>query len=1049
MTDGNVPLESLLAQRAWVRRVARALTRNEADAEDLAQEAWVRALENGPREEPAVRRWFRTVMAHAARDAHRRDDRRRAREAASARPERSGAVEAGDVVAEAEAHRLVVDAVMGLEEPYRSAVLLRWFRELPVDEVARRTGVPLETARTRLRRGLALLRERFDREHGGDRRAWGVLLLPLLRPEGAPTTGTGTGAATGAAASAATITGALLMGMKAKLAAAAVAALLLGGGVVWLSGPGSELRADRAAGEDAASPGGAGAAAAAARPEVEAPPVRSRAAPPQTPETATPETLVPEGFVVRGRVLDDETSEPVAGATVSVGSEFARMPETEARTTTARDGRFRIDGATEGSFGNFFVEAEGYAAMVFGLPWHQPGPGRADGDAGDLRIVRGSRVFGRVVAADGTTPVPGARILLVNFLSASTPCWLNLAAEWGRTDDQGLFALVRVPPSPRRHYTLFAATAEGIGWLRLPPTAGKEPTGAVTVALRTGGAAVVTVRDAAGAPRGGVRVVASPRFEPLGPDPYAGLHHDAWFLPGNAGEAVFVRATGADGIARFAQLPAGPYEFVAWHEGANSWTGTVGVEEGKEAAAAIVLRDPGAWAVEGVVRAADGVPLGGVELTPAWGPKPRVTEADGRYRFEGLEARWTEFRFTAVREGFAPVVLTVGPKDASKLVLEDVVLEAALPIEGKVEDQDGRPVEGAVVSFQRAVPSPLARSRNSGADGRFSIPDAAAGAWRPQVFPPQPWEEWEVPGDLPSVRGGSRDVTIVLLRRKPGKARLVAEVVDESGSALAPDEAMLLSAETSRGRGFRTLPYGSMDLASGRVVAERVRPGRHRLWVRVESRGVAVGDVTVGDDDAEVRATLTLRPRGSLRGRVEVPEGARLPFLVTIAPADGSSQPSWAQYRTADMIGAARVASDGTFRFEGVVPGRYRLVAQARGAEGDVEAEVPAGGEGEAVLRLAPTGVVSFRLAAPSPSDVVVFEIARDGGDWTTVMRRGGEEGREARHDANVAPGRIRWRVTFPATNTLDAPAAARPAEGEIDVALGDPAVVTVPVVRE
>jgi hypothetical protein len=241
-----------------------------------------------------------------------------------------------------------------------------------------------------------------------------------------------------------------------------------------------------------------------------------------------------------------------------------------------------------------------------------------------------------------------------------------------------------------------------------------------------------------------------------------------------------------------------------------------------------------------------------------------------------------------------------------------------------------------------------------------------------------------------------------------------------------------------------------MDLTQGRVVVERVRAGRYRLWVRAAGGGVAVEDVTVAEGDEEVRATVTVRARGNLRGRVEMPaEGARLPWMVSIVPADGAGQPSWAQFRTDDMIGAAKVAPDGTFQFEGVVPGRYRLVAEVRGAEGSTDAEVPSGGEGEAVLRLAPVGVVSFRLAAPSPSDVVVFEIARGDRDWTTTMRWGGQAGLESRHDANVAPGRVRWRVTFPATDAEEAPDAAKPAEGEVDVALGDPVVVTVPVVVE
>jgi RNA polymerase sigma-70 factor (ECF subfamily) len=63
--------------------------------------------------------------------------------------------------------RRLVAALLALEEPYRAALLLRYFEDLSVPEVALRLGVPLETARTRLRRGLARLRERLDQERRG------------------------------------------------------------------------------------------------------------------------------------------------------------------------------------------------------------------------------------------------------------------------------------------------------------------------------------------------------------------------------------------------------------------------------------------------------------------------------------------------------------------------------------------------------------------------------------------------------------------------------------------------------------------------------------------------------------------------------------------------------------------------------------------------------------------------------------------------------------------------------------------------------------------
>ncbi len=83
------------------------------------------------------------------------------------------------MVARAEVHCELVEAVLHLSEPYRFTVLLRYFEDLPPRDIARRADVPVETVRVRLRRALRQLRGRLDRLHDDDRRAWSLALLPL------------------------------------------------------------------------------------------------------------------------------------------------------------------------------------------------------------------------------------------------------------------------------------------------------------------------------------------------------------------------------------------------------------------------------------------------------------------------------------------------------------------------------------------------------------------------------------------------------------------------------------------------------------------------------------------------------------------------------------------------------------------------------------------------------------------------------------------------------------------------------------------------------
>lgn len=173
-------LAHLQEHTAFIQRVARALVQDAATADDLVQEAWIAALQaKGPIRSP--RAWFSTVLRNLARQRFRTDARRDRREEASATPE--GSSETPDAVAERfETGRLVADHVAALEDPYRRTVLLHYFEELSLADIARRESVPASTVRWRLKRALEQLRERLDTAHDGDRRRWCLALVPVAAP---------------------------------------------------------------------------------------------------------------------------------------------------------------------------------------------------------------------------------------------------------------------------------------------------------------------------------------------------------------------------------------------------------------------------------------------------------------------------------------------------------------------------------------------------------------------------------------------------------------------------------------------------------------------------------------------------------------------------------------------------------------------------------------------------------------------------------------------------------------------------------------------------
>ena len=207
--------DELLAHAGFVRGLARVLVRDENRADDLFQDAYLTALRSPPRESASVRGWLAAVLRNLVRTRLRSESRRAAREAAAARPDEVPS--AAEVTSRLEIQRKLVDAVSALEEPFRTAVVLRFFDDLRPVEIARRTGVPAKTVHSRLHRAMGKLRARLDRDHGGRRERWLATLVPLaaLREHAA--------AATAAAGTAALLGGALVM---KKLVVGAVVVLL-------------------------------------------------------------------------------------------------------------------------------------------------------------------------------------------------------------------------------------------------------------------------------------------------------------------------------------------------------------------------------------------------------------------------------------------------------------------------------------------------------------------------------------------------------------------------------------------------------------------------------------------------------------------------------------------------------------------------------------------------------------------------------------------------------------------------------------------------------
>jgi RNA polymerase sigma-70 factor (ECF subfamily) len=134
-------------------RVARAVLRNTADAEDVAQEALLRAFRrfHRLRERERFRAWLVRIAFRLALDRARSAKRRELRETEWSRPERRApAPNAEDLAARTQFAERLDRALDELPEKLRLVLLLAAMQGHTLEEVASMLAVPVGTVKSRL-----------------------------------------------------------------------------------------------------------------------------------------------------------------------------------------------------------------------------------------------------------------------------------------------------------------------------------------------------------------------------------------------------------------------------------------------------------------------------------------------------------------------------------------------------------------------------------------------------------------------------------------------------------------------------------------------------------------------------------------------------------------------------------------------------------------------------------------------------------------------------------------------------------------------------------
>ena len=402
------PLEQELLQHGKsLRLLARSLV-GDQHADDLVQETTLQAL-GAPSPPRSLRAFLRQILRHLAGKHHRGERHRRQRDAAVLPAEPP--LPPDWIAAHRETLRRLDKALLALPEPVLGTVMLRFFEDLPPSAIAAKTGVPLPTVKSRLQRGLELLRESMGRD-GDDWR-------------GALSTAFGLRAAANAVA---TTTGVLLMGTGVKLALCGLAAALVV--VASLQFAGGAPEAPPAAASDPR-------AALAATSNSEAKETAQNTSTVVTsPDRVTAPTPAPEPTrtAIRGRCTDLHGN-PLAGCTVRLHD--SRKPDSQSpEYVTGADGRFECTSEPTGEPAFYaFFRAEGMVPVgtaPFSLPRD------ATKDLGDIALQHGVHLSGRVLDTLGA-PVAGLTVRLQWNGGSSTG--LSYTTPRGTTGDDGSFDL--------------------------------------------------------------------------------------------------------------------------------------------------------------------------------------------------------------------------------------------------------------------------------------------------------------------------------------------------------------------------------------------------------------------------------------------------------------------------------------------------------------------------------------------------------------------------------------------------------------------------------
>ena len=917
-------LDALSAEEPFVRALARSLLFDDHKVDDVVQQTWIEALRRGLPSGSARRGWLARVVRTRASNEARGERRRTARERAVARPEAVASPE--EMLARAEQRRQVVTAVAELAEPYRSAIMLRYFEGHEPRDIARDLDLSIDTVQTRLKRARAMLRERLDATHGGDRRSWMVALVPLAAArEGVRTLVMAKTLALFA----------LLSAMKPFLLilAGLVLSIVLARSLVMSSNPQPEpVRTVQVEGENRAAPvrstdPGEGPAAEGTTPRV------AIAAP--GPDTLTPVVLdadqrgaltgvllEADGRIAANRAcrllcLDPVTCHPGA---FEPGSEARGAAFSSLETTTDATGRFTFTAVPARQSHALWLGHGGPNATLRTLGFELPA-GRTT-DLGTLALEPRGAIVGRIVDADGA-PLAGARIRAIDVPGAML----------------GLAPIDRLTPGG----ALFVATPDPEAFVGRPDGAA-----AYAKAVRKFMSANVPQADADAA--------------------FSVLPFPSWFDHAWTSLPIPEGVSDAAGHFRIEGLVDDDHALLIEADGfARQMKQRIALRNGEVRDAGDIAMRPGE-SIDIRVLDADGRPVRGAEVRIALRPRlgltgilfadpMRVTDAAGGVVFDALPRG--DFviayrRGPGARWNIEPAVGSGAEIDLKLPATRDV----ALVVTGAGDE----PLDG--VTFELWDGPPLGEATAAGLQTTVAVSVDKAGSDRGEYLllalePGLYTLAVTAPGHALQQRllhlTGADESEPISVELEPG-VDCTIEIVDPDGRPIRAAEVFVLADADERAAFSQSILFsyggfsswdrlgrgGALTDTAGRVRVAGLPKGPATILVRHRARGRMAHSVT--DLGTELR--IVMQEPGSVEGTVLASGLVAKPGTIelTLQP---SYDPGGRLFPDANH--GVPLAADGTFRVDGLAPGEWEF--QLKRVE-----EAPARSIGALVKNANPTG---------------------------------------------------------------------------------------------